>query len=53
MIGDTTAITRVDIWDQLRSHIDAAEHQFIKQISSLDPYLAALEDPARKKQEQK
>lgn len=53
LIGDTTSITRVDIWDQLKSHIDAAEHQFVSQISSLQPYLAALEDPTRKKQGRK
>lgn len=46
LIGDTTAITRVDIWDQLKSHIHAAERQFVGQIDSLRPYLATLEDPA-------
>lgn len=53
LIGDTTSITRVDIWDQLQSHIDTAERQFVKQISSLQPYLEALEDPARKRKAQK
>ncbi|MBX3566996.1 MAG: hypothetical protein KF914_03000 [Rhizobiaceae bacterium] len=46
MTGDVTSIMRVDIWDQLKSHIAAAEQHFSGQIGSLQPFLAALEDPA-------
>lgn len=48
LMGDTTSIMRVDIWDQLKSHIDTAERQFLAQAGSLQHLLAALEDPARK-----
>lgn len=48
LLGDTTSIMRVDIWDQLKSHIEMAEKQFAAQISGLQGLLTALEDPSRK-----
>ncbi|MDX8502387.1 hypothetical protein RFM99_28790 [Mesorhizobium sp. VK4C] len=45
LIGDTTAMTRVDIWDQLKSHIETAEKQFRSQTGTLPKLLAAFEKP--------
>ncbi|MDQ6435860.1 hypothetical protein RB623_17525 [Mesorhizobium sp. LHD-90] len=36
---------RVDIWDQLKSHIDTAEKQFRLQAGGLPPLLTAFEGP--------
>ncbi|MEQ1954528.1 hypothetical protein [Mesorhizobium sp. CN2-181] len=36
---------RVDIWDQLKSHIDTAEKQFRSQAGGLPKLLAAFERP--------
>lgn len=37
---------RVDIWDQLKSHIETAEKQFQSQAGGLPPLLTAFEHPA-------
>ena len=37
---------RVDIWDQLKSHIETAEKQFQSQAAGLPPLLSAFEHPA-------
>jgi hypothetical protein len=40
---------RVDIWDQLKSHIETAEKQFQTQVGGLPVLLSAFEKPAEKK----
>lgn len=47
LLGDTTAILRVDVWDQLRRHIEAAEAQFRRQIPHLEERLEAYRPPDR------
>lgn len=47
LTGDTTSVMRVDIWDQLKSHIETAERQFRSQAGTLPGLLAALEQPQR------
>jgi hypothetical protein len=43
LLGDTTSLLRVDIWDQLRRHVEMAEEQFRGQLprfaGELDRYL--------------
>ena len=46
LTGDTTSMIRVDIWDQLKSHIDTAEKQFRSQAGGLPKLLAAFEKPS-------
>ena len=43
LTGDT--MIRVDIWDQLRSHIDLAENQFRTQLPELPVALEAWKSP--------
>lgn len=50
LLGDTTAILRVDIWDQLRRHIETAEAQFREQMPSLAGRLDAYRPPERGEQ---
>ena len=50
LTGDTTSVIRVDIWDQLKSHIETAEKQFASQAGSLHGLLATLEAPGGKAQ---
>ncbi|MBZ9848156.1 hypothetical protein LB565_09180 [Mesorhizobium sp. CA14] len=45
LTGDTTAMMRVDIWDQLKSHIETAEKQFRSQAGTLPKMLSAFEKP--------
>lgn len=49
LTGDTTSMIRVDIWDQLKSHIETAEKQFQRQVDGLPGLLTAFEKPAEKK----
>ncbi|MDE1995355.1 MAG: hypothetical protein KGI75_22830 [Rhizobiaceae bacterium] len=44
LTGDT--MIRVDIWDQLRSHIDMAERQFRRQLPELPAMLEAWKAPS-------
>ncbi|MBB6353711.1 hypothetical protein ACFFTN_00280 [Aminobacter aganoensis] len=46
LIGDTTSLLRVDIWDDLKSHIEAAEKQFRSQVPRLPNLLSDWESPA-------
>lgn len=46
LIGDRTSLLRVDIWDQLKSHIETAEKQFRAQIPGLPLLLSGWEAPA-------
>ncbi|MDX8483279.1 hypothetical protein RFN28_33235 [Mesorhizobium sp. VK24D] len=46
LTGDTTSMIRVDIWDQLKSHIETAEKQFHSQADGLRSLLSAFEKPA-------
>lgn len=46
LTGDTTSMIRVDIWDQLKSHIETAEKQFRSQANGLPRLLSAFEKPA-------
>jgi len=48
LTGDTTSMIRVDIWDQLKSHIETAEKQFRTQADGLPGLLSAFEKPAGK-----
>lgn len=45
LTGDTTSMIRVDIWDQLKSHIETAEKQFQSQAGTLPNLLSAFEKP--------
>jgi hypothetical protein len=45
LTGDTTSMIRVDIWDQLKSHIETAERQFQSQAGTLRKLLSAFEKP--------
>ncbi|UCI34581.1 hypothetical protein [Mesorhizobium sp. B4-1-4] len=45
LTGDTTSMIRVDIWDQLKSHIETAEKQFQSQAGTLPRLLSAFEKP--------
>ena len=45
LTGDTTSMMRVDIWDQLKSHIETAEKQFRSQAGTLPGLLAVFEKP--------
>ncbi|RWM05635.1 MAG: hypothetical protein E5X80_10475 [Mesorhizobium sp.] len=46
LTGDTTSVMRVDIWDQLKSHIETAEKHFRSQADGLPRLLSAFEKPA-------
>lgn len=46
LMGDTTSLLRVDIWDDLKIHIEAAERQFRSQVPDLPELLSDLESPA-------
>jgi len=35
LTGDSTGLTRVDVWDRLKSHIAVAETQFQRQLSGM------------------
>ncbi|BCH22714.1 hypothetical protein MesoLjLc_24490 [Mesorhizobium sp. L-8-10] len=43
LLGDATSLLRVDIWDDLKSHIEAAERQFRSQVPGLPHLLSAWE----------
>lgn len=45
LTGDTTSMIRVDIWDQLKSHIETAERQFRSQVDGLPKLLSTFEKP--------
>ena len=45
LIGDETGLLKVDIWDQLESHIEMAEKQFRSQVPELPRLLAHIEAP--------
>lgn len=45
LTGDTTSMMRVDLWDQLKNHIETAERQFGSQAGTLPRLLAAFEQP--------
>lgn len=47
LLGDTTSVLRVDIWDQLRSHIETAEAQFRSQAPALPAQLGDYVIPPR------
>ncbi len=46
LIGDASSLLRIDIWDQLRSHIEMAETRFRAQLPDLPRQLADFEAPA-------
>ncbi|MGO4338607.1 hypothetical protein AB4037_27215 [Labrys sp. KB_33_2] len=45
LTGDTTSLLRVDIWDQLRSHVETAQRQFEAQLPELPNLLSGWERP--------
>lgn len=45
LIGDETGLMRVDIWDQLKGHIEMAETRFRSQVPDLPRLLTDLEAP--------
>lgn len=49
LTGDSTSMIRVDIWDQLKSHIETAEKQFRTQVDGLPGLLSAFEKPTGNK----
>jgi hypothetical protein len=46
LTGDTASLMRIDIWDQLKSHIEMAEARFRAQLPDLPRQLADFEAPA-------
>ncbi|MFO1105932.1 MAG: hypothetical protein U1E34_07505 [Amaricoccus sp.] len=47
LLGDTTSVLRVDIWDQIRSHIETAQAQFRRQAPDLPDQLGGYLVPPR------
>lgn len=47
LLGDATSVLSVDIWDQIRSHIETAERQFRSQAPDLPAQLEAYRPPTR------
>lgn len=45
LTGDATSVLSVDVWDQLRSHIETAEAQFRKQVPGLPDQLEGYRPP--------
>ncbi len=45
LLGDAGALLRVDVWDQLKSHIADAEAQFHRQIGGLQEQLERYRAP--------
>lgn len=45
LMGDATSVLSVDIWDQIRSHIETAERQFRSQASGLPVQLEGYRLP--------
>lgn len=45
LLGDTTSLLKVDIWDELRRHIDAAEAQFCSQVPTMQKGLETYRPP--------
>ena len=46
LTGDTASLMRIDIWDQLKSHIEMAETRFRAQLPDLPRQLADFEAPS-------
>jgi hypothetical protein len=47
LTGDTTSLLRVDIWDQLRSHVALAEKQVRSQLPGFPRMLSGWETPVK------
>lgn len=47
LMGDVTSMLRVDVWDQIRSHIETAERQFRSQAPALPAQLDGYRVPSR------
>lgn len=47
LLGDTTSVLSVDVWDALRSHIETAESQFRAQADALPGQLETYRAPDR------
>ncbi|WP_210240280.1 hypothetical protein [Amaricoccus solimangrovi] len=45
LLGDTTSVLSVDIWDDLRGHIETAERQFRAQADALPDQLEGYRAP--------
>jgi len=45
LLGDAGELLRVDVWDQLKSHIGDAEAQFRRQASALEAQLESYRAP--------
>jgi hypothetical protein len=45
MLGEAGELLRVDVWDQLKSHIGDAEAQFHRQVGALEAQLEAYRAP--------
>jgi hypothetical protein len=43
LLGDTTSVIRTDIWDSLRSHIEAVERKFLAEADDLPRQLAVID----------
>jgi hypothetical protein len=44
LMGDSTSLMRLDIWDSLKSHIETAERSFLAQVDDLPTLIAVLDD---------
>jgi hypothetical protein len=48
LLGDSSRVIRSDIWDALRSHIEAVEGKFLAEADLLPDQLAAIETEAER-----
>jgi len=46
LLGDTTSLLSVDVWDQIRSHVETAEARFREQAPTLPEQLEGYRPPA-------
>ncbi len=47
LLGDTTSVTRVDLWDELTNHLIAAVRRFHAQSADIPALVATLEEGRR------
>ncbi|WAP67556.1 hypothetical protein [Jiella pelagia] len=48
LLGDASSLLRVDIWDELRRHIDVAEAQFAAQVPMMEERLETYRPPGER-----
>jgi hypothetical protein len=47
LLGDTTSVTRVDLWDELTRHLTTAVGHFLSQSNEIPALVAQLEEERR------